>query len=353
MIFVAPWKLVWMSMIVAGLSFGTQSASQAIECCDTPATYSVSNSRLRKNSSRVRFRQTRCSTNTVAILPQDELWLIVARNSHCDPCDLSSIRVRRLIDNCWTESCLADLVSAHASDKSKSTMMYVHGNRTDEDWAMDRGLLFYKNCFSTTACVRPPLRFVVFAWKSDKIGCRPLKDYQIKSQRSIVVGQALANVLGQFGDRNLSLVGFSLGVQSILSSLDCQTATPAAAATRPGQYQVCLIAPALDGEYASRQRCRVADSSLVANADIFTNHSDGVLRLSGLVRRRQAPGGDTSIVELANYGRLPLNGIRIRDVACDQNGRHSVESYTEVAVIQDSLNQMLNAVLAGSAVPTY
>ena len=53
-----------------------------------------------------------------------------------------------------------------------------HGVR-QADLTLDRAIQFYDN--SLRNCDRPPLRFVVFAWKSEAEKARVIPDYKIKS----------------------------------------------------------------------------------------------------------------------------------------------------------------------------
>lgn len=299
---------------------------------------------LRRELSTLIVRDSCLSTLQVNVMPEDEVWLVLARDCHLDPDNLSLIGVRQLQDGQWKDANLETLISAHANDKTKSTMLYVHGHRTDEEWAKDRGLQFYGNTFSDNHLCRPPVRFIIFAWKSERSECRASLDYREKSQRAIVVGRTLANVLCQFGDRNLVLAGFSLGTQAILSAL-CQ---PAIQLDPPpgmaGQYRVALIAPALDGCYAAAQRSKFPKHSAVARAEIFDNRADRALRISKIIRRVQAPAGDVAIAELARRGNLPLAPVKVQDVARTVGKGHSVDGYTSNPLIHAVLNDMLSQV---------
>ena len=123
----------------------------------------------------------------VVVCPQDDVWLISARKSHCAPSDLSLLQCSHLENGCWQDSELDELVQLHSTDKTRVTMLYVHGNRTALKWAESRGLQFYDTALRKAN--RPPMRFVIFAWRSETERARIIPDYEIKSNRSVTIGE--------------------------------------------------------------------------------------------------------------------------------------------------------------------
>lgn len=289
------------------------------------------------------------ATDNVTLLPQDEIWLIDARNAHCAGEDLCSLNVSCCRTGRWTSSDLETLIAQHAADRSKVTFLLAHGNQTDKSWARSRGLQVYNNAFSTTSECRPPVRFVILAWRSERELLRNCRDYIYKSQRSVAVGRALATILCQFEDRRMVLVGFSLGVQVLVSALDHPMIQHDVDETK-GQFRVSLIAPALDGEFACAQLHQHPSNHAVARTDIFTNSIDRALRLSKVARRKQCRDGDVSIACLVRRGNLPLNGVRIRDLANEVGRKHAVVRYSDTPSVRNGLNKMLNEVYLADAV---
>ena len=108
--------------------------------------------------SRIGFRK-------VHVRAQDEIWLVSARNG--EQCELTS---RKLVNGQWVAASMAELAQSHAMDKQKTSLVYVHGNRTDEVFARSRGLQFYENLFNGQMC-SGPIRFVIFAWHSEREKC--------------------------------------------------------------------------------------------------------------------------------------------------------------------------------------
>ncbi len=192
------------------------------------------------------------ATDNVTLLPQDEIWLIDARNAHCAGEDLCSLNVSCCRGGRWTSSG-PPIVGQHAAlTGSKVTLFGGPRKSGHSKLGQIKGLQVYNNAFSTTSECRPPVRFVILAWRSERELLRNCRDYIYKSQRSVAVGRALATILCQFEDRRMVLAGFSLGVQVLVSALDHPMIQHDVDETK-GQFRVSLIAPALDGEFACAQ----------------------------------------------------------------------------------------------------
>jgi hypothetical protein len=278
-----------------------------------------------------------------SIAAQDEVWKIDGRDSHCNPGDLSLLRAERLNETDWEASSLQALVDAHATDPSKATLIYVHGDRTDDYWAERRGLQFYQNVFGSSAECRAGVRFVIWEWKSEKTQNRPCRDFPIKSCRARMVGQTLAACLAEFPDQRLVLAGYSLGCQAWLEALEQLSCTGLKLGDQCGAgYRVCLLAPALDGNYVATHLCQSCGSELVARADIFDNSADRALLCSRVVGWKTVPGGGASIQTLANQGSLPLSQIRLIDLRDQVGKRHAIFNYSSVPIFGCRLREMVD-----------
>jgi hypothetical protein len=292
-------------------------------------------------------------TEPIAVAPQDEIWMIDGRNCHCNPQDLSLLNIFRLDGCTWSNQPLDALYKAHDLDRSKTTFIYVHGDRTDSFYATFRGMTNYRNVFGegSERCCQG-VRFVIWSWKSEKEFHRPSKDYTLKSNRARAVGKSLAPFLSQFSNRRIVLAGYSLGCQALLIALEDLSngsCTPVAnaAETRQDQYRVCLIAPALEPCYVSQHRCPLAGAELVAQTDIFDNSADRALKCAKVLGWRVAPGGGTPIQVLAWQGRLPIANITMFDLACSVGKKHSVVTYTAVPIVGVRLREMVAEIATG------
>ncbi len=335
---------VWMTLFIsvdARSQIRGRLFSQRGAIASTLTTGQLREGQLTDGLSSLVVKDGRFSEMTIAVLPQDEVWLLDGRDAHCDPNNLSLIGVRRLVGQQWVDDQLANLVLQHSTDRAKKTLIYAHGNRTDEEWAIARGLQFYQNAFGNTGDCRPPVRLVIWSWRAEQEGCRPARDFAEKSDRSVVVGPALVNLLLEFPDRNLLLVGFSLGAQSLLSALGDSRIQANQGEFQPEGYRVVLIAPALDGCYVASQIHQYPSPLVVDRAEIFDNREDRALRVAKIVGRKQSPNGDISIGELAARGNLPLNNVQITDMAEATGKGHSIDRYSRNDAIRNCLNQML------------
>ena len=341
---IAVCAAVWLTLLITGdarSQIRGRLFSQRGGLASTLTTGQVREGQFTDGLSSLVVRDGRFSETTIAVLPQDEIWLLDGRQAHCDPNDLSLIGVRQLVGQQWVEDQLANLVLQHSTDRTKKTLIYAHGNRTDEEWAIARGLQFYQNAFGNTGNCRPPVRLVIWSWHAEQEGCRPARDFAEKSDRSVVVGPALVNLLLEFPDRNLLLVGFSLGAQSFLTALGDSRIQANQAEFQPEGYRVILIAPALDGCYVASQAHQYPSPFVVERAEIFDNRIDRALRVAKIVGRKQTPNGDISIRELAARGNLPLNNVQIWDMAEETGKGHSIDRYSRNDAIRNCLNRML------------
>lgn len=271
----------------------------------------------------------------VCIQPQDEVWLIDARESHLAPCDVSLQRCAQLQNGKWIDTDLSELVCRHRDDKSKQTMIYVHGNRTELKWAQSRGLQFYENAMQCER--RPPVRFVIYAWKSEAEITRLFPDFQIKSDRSLVVGTAFGKLLNEFSDRQLVLGGFSLGAQVVLKGVANEELHDG----RPGKFRVAIFAPALNPNYTASELSHFASCPNVERTEVFKNRDDRAVKLSQLINRKRAKSYVYTLSQLAMTLGRSNNRIRIVDITTEVTKKHSIVKYSKSPLLVQKLGNML------------
>ena len=285
----------------------------------------------------------------VRICPEDDIWLVSARRAHCAPSDLSLLRCSRLRNENWETAELDDLFHSHSSDRTKVTTVYVHGNLTNLKWAKSRGLQFYKTAFQ--ADQRPPLRFVIFAWRSDQEKVRAIVDYEIKSKRSVVIGETFGRLLEKFEDRWIVISGFSLGAQVVFSALSMPELQNGD--DRVGKYRVAVFAPVFNSDFVESELIKYVHNPIVHRTELFLNHSDRAIKLSQWVAVMRAKS-KFSLTELANGDKMN-NGvvagklIKIRDITNETSNKHSIESYSVSNLLKQELAESLNATLDSHA----
>lgn len=280
----------------------------------------------------------------ITVLPQDEVWFVNARECICGETDLSRLRVSKLVCNELVSRKLADLTSAHASGDAFSTVVYVHGNQTSQEFATARGLQVYRNAFAKKAECRVPIRYVIWAWKSEQEKTRLYPDYLVKSKRSLLMGNTLAATLNQFSDRNMVVFGYSLGVQVVLSAFDSPILKPRIG--DPTRYKVAFAAPAINSDFVVSELINGVLVAPVARTLVFTNRKDRAIRAAQAIIRRKNPSEDdaTTIAELSDAGKLHLGAVTSVDVYNETGRFHSIERYTRSETLQSMMAELVNRV---------
>ena len=284
----------------------------------------------------------------ISILPKDEVWMINARDCVQGEADLSMLSVTQVVDSDMVEKDLSQLTAAHSSGDDLATVLYVHGNMTDKEFAFARGLQVYRNAFAKKADQRVGVRFVIWAWKSEQEKTRLYPDFKIKSDRSVLVGENFAATLNQFGDRNVIVIGFSLGVQVVLSGLDSASLDPRP--NDPFRYEVAMVAPAINARFVADHSLQAGWDSPVQQTFVITNRKDRSIQVAQAIIRRKNPTREATIPGLSDAGMLNVGLVTPVDIS-DEAGRcHSIERYTRSDTLQTIMANLANTVSAKKAV---
>ncbi len=163
-------------------------------------------------------RPSSICTTCAADRPHDQVWLVSTRQLGCGAAgqSLPQWRVSQLQDRRWASS---NSESLFATNGQLRTVVYVHGNRVDSNYAVEGGMRVYRNL---VACAGDePIRFIIWSWCSDKIRHRgPLRDARIKADVADDEGATFGRFLTKFtpADR-VGLIGFSYGGRIIGAGL--------------------------------------------------------------------------------------------------------------------------------------
>lgn len=158
--------------------------------------------------------------------PEDEVWLISTRNiqSVNAPVSNDQFVCKHIQGTGWNQVPLQQLIDVQNRNPARSTVVFLHGNRTPEYWARRRGKQAYQVLFGSNPCKLPPVRFVIWSWPSDPLP-QPLQDFQKKMERSALDGLLFGQFLSQLDQRQpLKLVTYSLGTQVAFSGIETVTA---------------------------------------------------------------------------------------------------------------------------------
>jgi len=314
-----------------------RAAFEIAQCNMCAATQSI---QLRKNVLGCQARYK--------VLPQDEIWVVSVRECSCDPENIEKFQVRKLENSCWKNTSLDALSNAHQNDTSRTTMLYVHGNQTNYEYGVARGFQFYDNLFVKYQCPRPPVRLVLWVWKSERELPRLYPDYIVKSHRAVTMGKTLTKTLERLGNRKLAIVGFSLGAQVVLSSLEqlepnCGCAI---AAERRDKYNLALIAPATDPNYICDIIDRNVKSSIVRMSTVIVNSDDRAVKAMRFVIRHECPEAHDRFTKLAKCNRLPLGETEFFEVSHEISRKHAIERYTKSPTAKRAMNAVLSRTAA-------
>ena len=289
--------------------------------------------------------------NTICVDPQDEIWLVSAHQAQCKGCCVAArgkqpasieFETQQLVGSQWQPQSFSDLAISHQSDPGHVTVMVFHGNNTNNEWALTRGMQFYDQIYGQNPDGRTPVRLVIVAWESEKVLPRPCPDYKLKSARAAALGADVGALLGDLGGSRPVLVGYSLGCQIVLSTLtelaasECQTSIQC-----QHGFHVAVIAPALEGDFACGDLATIGSNPLIDDAQIFVNRNDRVALAARLINRKRCEDRsvEPSLVGLADKGRLDSCRFQLHDVTREVRNRHSLVNYIQSATVRHHIRQ--------------
>lgn len=266
-------------------------------------------------------------------LEADQIWFISARDYDCPTTDLSCISVQQFAAGCWYPDSFENLAAEHQNHPEMPTVIFVHGNRMDEYWSKRRGMELLQHGLPPEGC-RPPVRLVIWAWRSDKI-VGPRIDFEIKAARAVRVGSVLAATLDELGGTSPRLVGYSLGAQVIAQAFignELRSASP---------YRLAFIAPVLDKNFAATHCCDNIVSRQVEKTFVWINTRDPVARLAGRYNNRHTCGAACTFDQWIKRDVRPLGPTEVVNVAQQANPKHHIDSYLESSQMRAQFQELI------------
>lgn len=265
---------------------------------------------------------------------RDEIWLV---NTRCVPdgcqdcCAAENLIIRQCQDGYWVERHLEELWEACNAAPECENVVYIHGNFTDYEWSLRRGIQVYNTWFGCCGESRP-IRFIIWSWRSEREAV-PGRDFHIKSQRAVAEGCRLNSLVSRLGPRSPIVVGYSLGAQATLSALsqaDLGSGRP---------WRVALIAAAFDACFCCSFESGQQICGRLQKLVLFTNASDPALNCSERLARRRIPGCPFN--QYSIEGCLPELRERLEqyEIRCEVGHHHTIARYrqapTVVALVQE------------------
>ena len=274
---------------------------------------------------------------------QDEFWFASARDAICCNTVSNEFTTRKKVNGVWCPSQTSDLVTAHANDRCLRTVIYVHGWRTDAERAVTQAMKVYQ---ALRGGYDRPIRFVIVAWRAEKTKKRFKNDYVEKSNSAVQLGRTFSDFLATFGDRDISLIGHSLGSQLILSSLTQESKL----AETTSKYRVCLTAPAINCQFGHCIEMKTGCFQDQTEKTIVVNGCpDKVLWLGNKIVCELDKWGEVDFRALVNRNNLPLGEICWYNTT-DTNRKHDVGYYVRTREFQFHVSELLESDCGGESV---
>ncbi len=150
--------------------------------------------------------------------PQDEIWLVSARQVGClGSGDVPHLPTQRYDDQSgWKEADVAEIFQPSTPDQM--LVIFIHGNRVESTQAACEGRYVYR---LITSRIEDPvsIRFVIWSWPSAQIRGQ-LRDVRVKAERTEIGGYCLGWFLAQLPEeQRVSLLAYSYGVRIATGAL--------------------------------------------------------------------------------------------------------------------------------------
>ncbi len=216
---------------------------------------------------------------------EDEIWLISSRCiPTCGPVDLNRLDCYRWCGESFSPDNYETLSAEHKAQTIKRTVFFLHGNRTDFEWAAMRGLQVFNNVFGTDLN-RQPVRYVIWSWPADPQRRRG-KEYKQNSLRSVWEANALAEFIGELGNATpIGLVGYSFGAQTTLLAAEQACSREVSDGTGQFKFRICCLAPALQKPWSQVADPFAACEGCVTHSLQMTNSQDRALQAHKFISR--------------------------------------------------------------------
>lgn len=308
------------------------------------------------------------AASTCAADTPRSIWLISTRG--IDRCaeadDAESLQYWRLDADCsWSP---ANAREFNDEPSQGPTMVFVHGNGTDANEAVTKGLFVYRSI--SCAVGDKPFRYVIWSWDSDRVYLRPKRDAQLKREFSNHEGFALAGWLARLRpDVKVSLVGHSFGPRIICGALHLlaggdiegrvlsEAASTAWNAKKQNPMRAVLLAAAENCKALAPGGRFERALSLLDDVLVTSNGCDRILKHYPQLNGR---GGPEAMGFVGPWGLAEAANVTVLDVSCSVGKPHNYRGYCDApdvcaqwaryTFLED--NPVVNASTANSARPT-
>jgi hypothetical protein len=266
----------------------------------------------------------------------DELWLISSREIRELPADAAALSCRRAVADGWKASSLNDFLNQVRQQPGTQTVVYVHGDRTDEFWARRRGKQVYQATTGNRPAI-PPTRFVIWAWPSEqpnKCFRRPVMDFSKSLDRSRIDGFSLGFFLSHLPDEtDPLLVAYSLGSQVTLTAL-----AELAASGCQRSYRMLSIVPVIHCHWSTSETDLLLATSMLRSLHLVRNERDVAIRAYRIFCRIQCPERVKSEIDVLVDRFAMTEQI---DVSREEGREHNITGYIGVPSVIEEFDKLV------------
>lgn len=149
----------------------------------------------------------------------DEVWFINTRGMRRRATHPDAFQVSCFKGGVESDATIEDLIVDVSQEDDLNNVFFVHGNRTNYYWAVQRGWLVYDRVVSNCPD-HQSVRLVVWAWPSEQ-EYGPIRDFRDKAALADFEGRHFGWVLSRINpNRPLGLIGYSFGSRVIMNGLN-------------------------------------------------------------------------------------------------------------------------------------
>ena len=198
----------------------------------------------------------------------DEIWLVSSRHLNHADCAVDQLRCSRFDGLQWQQESAANLLTEHRAAAEKRTVIYIHGNRTDLNWAKSRGLGVYRSLFADADGHRR--RAANRVGLANDHDCRFIREYKQNLDRSRLHGRIVGSLLGELrkSSDSIGLIGYSMGDPG---SGKCPGNVPAEPQNEAALMQIALIAPVFHYDWPCQPSSLDVVASQIDNLTVVNN----------------------------------------------------------------------------------
>lgn len=262
-----------------------------------------------------------------------DVWLVNTRQaSHCGALEgeREKLVFQRGEDACrWSISNRAEFLSATAG--GVPLVVFVHGNRTDNAWAVDEAMDVYP--YLKRAACGKPFRFLIWSWPSDIAVRHYRPDVQVKNVRSDADAFYLADLLAECDPQTpISLTGYSLGARVIGGGMHLLGGGSVAGRSLDdppqdrAKVRAVLIAAAIDANSFSAQGRFCRATSVAERIVVTVNQNDPALKWYTHLYGRRGP---QAIGHAGPAGAACGGVVQSVDLSCCVGHRHRWQFYAD------------------------